>query len=188
MEPLTILAVGGAFLAFREFNKREYGVLTPSRDERYRNAMEYMHDPAQLLAEAKLYAEYGLKTQAKMLKRRAEWRSRSEELKQQHEEIYQKALKSKNIPAILQVADAFQGWTATKKASALHERVRELHEASVIEAAQKAAESTVEPEPEPEPAPAPQPKTQTRRKTNGAAHTEPFTPVTDTPLASGDDT
>jgi arginine utilization protein RocB len=181
MDPITILLVGGGIWAYREFNKRDYGVLTPERDERYRNAMEYIHDPQQLMAEAKLYAEHGLKTQAKLLKRRAEWRSRSEALKQEHEAIYQKALASKNIPAILQVANAFNGWTATKKAQTLLDRVRELQETSVLEATQAAATSAEVEE-------KPQRQTQTRsKKGNGAAHTEPFTGVTDTPLASGNE-
>jgi len=126
MDPLTLLMFGAGALVFREMNRKDYAVLTPSRDERYRNVMEYCHQPELLLEEARLFNEYGLKAQAAMLKRRAEWRSRPPELKKTHEEIYQKALTSDNIPAILEVAFAFEGWTATKKAANLREHVRVL--------------------------------------------------------------
>jgi hypothetical protein len=128
MDPLTIFAVGAGALLFREMNRKDHGVLTPSREERYRNMMEYCYDPAILKEESRLFAEYGLKPQAAMLKRRGEWRSRTDEVKQAHEDVYQRALKSTNIPAILEVADAFEGWTATKKATTLRDRVRILQE------------------------------------------------------------
>jgi len=139
IDPLTIFMVGAGALAFRELNRKDYGILTPARDERYRNAMEHCHNPEVLLAEAKLFADHGLKAQAAMLKRRAEWRSRPEEVRQQHEDIFQKALKSENIQGIVIVANAFEGWTATKKAATLRERVRTLQEATAKEVVQKAA-------------------------------------------------
>lgn len=172
-DPMTLLLIGGSILAYREINKKDYGVLTPSRDERYRNSMEYCHQPELLLEEAKIFHEYGLKAQAAMLKRRAEWRARSPELKQAHEEVYQKALKSKNIPGILEVAAAFEGWTATKKAANLREHIRVLQETAIQDAAQKAAQSvetTVDP-----------------KKSNGATTAEPFTGVIEVPVETRDD-
>jgi hypothetical protein len=159
-------------------NKKDYGVLTPSRDERYRNAMEYCHQPDALIEEARLFTEYGLKAQAAMLKRRAEWRGRPAELKQAHEEVYQKALKSDNIPAILEVAFAFEGWTATKKASALREHVRVIQEKMLAEVAQRAAEAA---EAE-EKAYQASLEAQTVKKTNGAGTAKPFVPVEDTEI------
>jgi hypothetical protein len=140
MDPLTIFVIGGGALLFREMNRKDHGVLTPSREERYQNMIEYCYDPAILNEESKLFAEYGLKVQAKMLKRRAEWRSRTPEVKQAHEDIYQRALKSVNIPAILEVADAFEGWTATKKASILRDRVRILQEEALSASVAKKAD------------------------------------------------
>jgi hypothetical protein len=135
IDPLTLLIVGAGALAFREMNKKDYGVLTAARDERYRIAMSNCHDPQVLLAEAKVFGEYGLKAQAAMLKRRADWRSRPEEVKIKHEEIFQKAMNSANIPAILEVAAAFEGWTATKKASTLREHARVVQEKMFQDAA-----------------------------------------------------
>jgi hypothetical protein len=160
MDPLTLVIIGAGALAFREYNRKDFGILTPSRDERYRSIMEHCYQPDILLQESKLFADYGLKSQAAMLKRRAEWRSRPAEVKQAHEEVYQKALKSVNIPAILEVALAFEGWTATKKAANLRQRVYELQEAIVQKAVEKASESPIEPA---------QPK-----KSNGVSHAKPI--------------
>lgn len=141
IDPLTLFIIGAGAIAFREINKKDYGILTAERDERYRVAMSNCHDPGTLLAEAKLFEEHGLKAQAAMLKRRAEWRARPEEVKKAHEDVFQKAMRSTNIPAILEVAAGFEGWTATNKATALREHVRILQEDML----RKAAESMVQP-------------------------------------------
>ena len=138
VDPFTLLLIGGGALAWKELGKKDFGVLTPSRDERYRKAMEHCYEPELLMQEAKLFQEHGLKAQAAMLKRRAEWRGRPKEVQEGHESIYQKALNSKNIPAILATAEAFEGWTATKKAATLRERVAKLQEEGIQEAAMKA--------------------------------------------------
>jgi hypothetical protein len=135
IDPLTLFLVGAGALAFREMNKKDYGVLTAARDERYRVAMSGCFDPQVLLSESKLFAEHGLKAQAAMLKRRSEWRSRSDDVKKTHEDIFEKAMRSTNIAAILEVAAAFEGWTATKKASALREHARLVQEKMLQDAA-----------------------------------------------------
>ena len=174
MDPLTLLMVGAGALVYREINRKDYGVLTPSRDERYRNVMEYCHEPGLLMDEARLFAEYGLKAQAAMLQRRAEWRGRPPELKAAHEEVYQKALKSTNVPAIYEVAQAFEGWTATKKAANLREHVRVLQETMLQEVNQKASEAV---------------SVIQDKKGNGAGKPEPFTGVIDVHASMvGDDT
>ncbi len=164
IDPLTLFIVGAGALAFREMNKKDYGVLTAARDERYRVAMSSCNDPSVLLAEAKLFADHGLKAQAAMLKRRAEWRSRPEEVKKTHEDIYTKAMQSTNIAAILEVAAAFEGWTATKKASALREHARLIQEKML----QDAAKSLIPPENPPAEAPSPSIPRNTPEPTNGA--------------------
>lgn len=135
IDPLTLLIVGGGAIAWKELSKKDYGELTPSRDERYRQAMEHCHQPELLMQEAKLFDEHGLKAQAAMLRRRAEWRARPQAVQEEHEAIYKKALASKNIAAILATAQAFEGWTATKKASSLREHAQQLQEAAILEAA-----------------------------------------------------
>jgi hypothetical protein len=172
-DPLTLLMVGAGALVFKELNRKDYGVLTPSRDERYRNMMEHCFQPDMLFEEARLFAEYGLNAQSLMLKRRAEWRSRPEDLKKAHEDIFQKALLSSNIPGILEVASAFEGWTATKKAEKLREHVRVLHETSIQEAAQRAAESI---------------NTDSKKSNGKGQSPEPFTGVINTQSETVDDT
>ena len=175
IDPLTLLMVGAGALVYREINRKDYGVLTPSRDERYRNVMEHCFQSDLLLEESRLFNEYGLKAQSAMLKRRAEWRARPEDLKNAHEEVYQKALKSTNIPAILEVAAAFEGWTATKKAANLREHVRVIQETMLQDAAQKAAEAASQ--------------DKDNKGGNGAGKAEPFTGVIDVQaVAAGDDT
>jgi hypothetical protein len=140
-DPLTLLLVGAGALAFREMNKKDYGVLTAARDERYRVVMANCYDPQGLLTEAKLFADHGLAAQAAMLKRRAEWRARPDDVKKAHEDIFQKAMRSTNIPAILQVAASFEGWTATKKASALRQHVQKLQEEMLQQVSKAVAET-----------------------------------------------
>ncbi len=132
-DPMTLLMIGAGAVAFRELNRKDYGILTAERDERYRTAMSECHDPQTLLTEAKLFADHGLKAQAALLKRRAEWRSRPDALKRQHEAIFQRAMKSTNIPAILEVAASFEGWTATQKAGALRAHAQRVQEKALVE-------------------------------------------------------
>lgn len=127
-DPLTLLVVGAGVLVFKEMGRKDYGILTASRDERYRNAMEHCYDANVLLQESKLFNDHGLKAQGAMLKRRAEWRSRTPETRKEHEAIFQKALTSVNIQGILEVAAAFEGWTATKKAAILRQRAQDLQD------------------------------------------------------------
>jgi hypothetical protein len=148
MDPLTVLIIAGSALTYREMNRKDYGILTPSREERYRNAMEFCYDPDLLREEARIFNEYGLKAQAALLTRRAEWRARSTETKKAHDEVYQKALTSTNIEGILRVAQAFEGWTATKKAQALRARAEELRNEGMRETVASAVSSVESAEPE----------------------------------------
>ncbi len=150
-DPMTLLLVGAGAVAFRELNRKDYGILTASRDERYRTAMAECHDPQSLLAESRLFADHGLKAQAAMLKRRAEWRSRPDATKKAHEEVFQKAMRSRNIPAILEVADSFENWTATKKASALREHARLVQEQMLVESLNTSSSSDSQEKPSEQP-------------------------------------
>lgn len=153
IDPLTLFLIGAGALAFREMNKKDYGILTAARDERYRVVMSNCQDPEVLKQEAKLFEDHGLKAQGAMLRRRAEWRSRPDDVKKTHEDIFLKAMHSTNIPAVLEVAAAFEGWTATNKATALREHARKVQE-EMLQAAAVALqpEKPVEqPSPEQEP-------------------------------------
>jgi hypothetical protein len=151
-DPLT---VGGGFLLWQMLKKNSsptFGALTPEREEMFRNALEHLQDPERLNSLAEAFEKEGLKAQGAILRRRAVWRARNTETKAAHEAIFQKALKSENVEAILDVARAFEAMTATNKASQLRERVQMLKNkaampAVVVEttAEEKSAEKPAEP-------------------------------------------
>jgi hypothetical protein len=145
MDPLTIAVGLAVWLAFRKHGESQFGVLTPEREEVYNNALEHLQDPLRLAELAREFQTTGLKIQAAMLRKRAEWRARSEPIKQKHEAIFEKAMQSQNIQAILAVAQAFEDMTATAKALRLREHVRVLQQEMqkhIAKAAQEAKGST----------------------------------------------
>jgi hypothetical protein len=143
LDPTTIGIGVAIWLAFRNQGNSQFGVLTTERDEVYRNALEFLHDPLKLEELANTYQKEGLKVQAAMLRKRAEWRGRSEALRAQHEAIFAKAMQSTNVHGILAVAEAFEKMTATAKAKELRERAKALYEANEAPKAEPAkAEAT----------------------------------------------
>lgn len=160
-DPLTIGVGALVWFAFKKKSGTDFGALTPEREEVYRNAMAHCADGAKLVQLAQAFQQEGLRAEAAMLRRRAEWRGRTEVVRKKHAEVYDKAMASENVPAILAVATAFEDMTATYKASQLRERAQALNEAGL----RKTAEAEVEPRtPEAEPAARAEPK-----KTNGVA-------------------
>jgi hypothetical protein len=146
LDPLT---VGGGILLWKLFQKSTgpgFGAMTPQREEIYKNALEHLQDPAKLKSLAEAFEREGLKAQGAVLRRRADWRSRDENTKKKHEEIFQKALKSKNVAAILEVALAFESMTATLKAKQLRDYADSLKAASatVIDTTAEPAEKPAE--------------------------------------------
>ena len=128
LDPMTIGLGIALWLGFRKQTGTQFGVLTPQREEVYRNALEFLQDPMKLNELAEHYHQEGLKVQAAMLRKRAEWRGRSDQLKAQHEFIFTKAMKSTNIHAILGCAEAFEKMTATVKGKQLRERAKALYD------------------------------------------------------------
>ena len=126
MDPLTIGIGLAVWLAFRKQGESQFGVLTPEREEVYKNALEHLKDPLRLVELAKEFQTTGLKVQASMLRKRAEWRARTDQQRLEHEAVFEKAMQSENAQAILMVAQAFEDMTATIKAMRLRERVKEL--------------------------------------------------------------
>lgn len=146
-DPITVGVLGALFFAFKKQGGTEFGVMTAPRAELYENAMQYIRDPDKLRAVAADFEKEGLKAQAFAMRKRAEWRGRSEETKAEHEKIFQKALASKNVAAILDVAKIFEGMTATVKAAQLRERARSLAEARAepVETTAEAVKTVTEP-------------------------------------------
>jgi hypothetical protein len=128
-------------MAFKKQSSTAFGVLTPEREEVYKNAMEYLQDPVKLRDLAANFEKEGLKAQAHWMRKRAEWRARPDEVKAKHNAIFEKALESENIQAILDVAKIFESLTATIKAAQLRERAKSL---KVLRDEAKTVETTAE--------------------------------------------
>ena len=141
MDPLTIGVGLAVWLMFRKQGESQFGVLTPEREEVYKNALEHLKDPMRLMDLAKEFQTTGLKAQAATLNKRAQWRARTDEQREAHEAIFNKAMNSTNVQAILHVAQAFESMTATVKALRLRDRAKTL----LKEQAEKAAKAAQQP-------------------------------------------
>jgi hypothetical protein len=161
-DPITLGILGLGYLAFRRRTESETGKLTPEREEVFNNAMQHLHDPGRMLNLAKEFEKNGLKAQAHLLRKRAEWRARPEAVKAEHEALYQKALASSKPEGVLMVAQAFENMTATAKAGKLREH------AAALQAPKPAPEAVQTPEPAVTAAP---------KTTNGAAHPSKTTEI-----------
>lgn len=148
-DPLTAGVLLAGWLAFRKQTGNNFGKLTPEREDMYLNAMKHLQDPEKLKILAESFSKEGLTLQAKLLMKRAEWRSRNAEVKERHEVIFQKALLSENPSAVIEVAKAFEGMTATAKAAQLYAHARQLRDKQIPPKAK--AEPKAQPKAEPEP-------------------------------------
>jgi len=126
MDPMTLGIGLLIWQSFRRQSNSEYGVMTPGREEVYRNAMEKLTNPQKLIKIAGIFERYGLAPQANVLKIRAKWHARPQNVRDQHREIFDKAMASTNPIAILKVANVFERMTATVLAAKLRARVDEL--------------------------------------------------------------
>jgi hypothetical protein len=147
-DPLTIGIGTLVYLAFKKQSGTQFGTVTAEREEVFRNAMSYCEDPQKLIALAEAFRKEGLKAYAAVLRKRAEWRSRTEEKRKEHAAIFERAMASDNASAILGIAAAFEELTATVKANQLRKRVQDLNEqalkkqAETQEAKDKAEKAT----------------------------------------------
>jgi hypothetical protein len=126
IDPLTIGIGAAIWFAFKKQTRTHFGVLTPERKEVYANALEFLQDPLRLNKMADEFQGEGLKIEALMLRKRAEWRSRTPEQCKAHDEIFRKGMASTNVHGILEVAKAFESLTATIKAQMLRKHAAEV--------------------------------------------------------------
>lgn len=142
-DPITIGVGILVWLAFKKQGGTQFGAVTPEREELYQNAMAYCADPEKLRLLAREFEKEGLKAYGALLKKRADWRARSVQMRTEHAAIFDRAMKSKNVSAVLQVAAAFEDLTATKKATELRNRAQAINEENL--------KATAAPATEPEP-------------------------------------
>jgi hypothetical protein len=138
VDPLTATIGFLVWMAFRKQQNTQFGVMTPEREEVFANAMQFLTDPERMNKLAEVYQKEGLKFQAFLLRKRAQWRGRPADVRLAHENIFKKAMESENIKAILEVAKAFEEMTATVKAKQLREHAANVHQAEL-----KAAEDAL---------------------------------------------
>ena len=163
-DPVTIGIGTAVWLLFRNQGNTQFGVLTTEREEVYRNALEFLQDPLKLETLATQFQQEGLKVQAAMLRKRAEWRGRTDLVKKQHEHIFAQAMKSENIHGILGVAEAFEKMTATVKASQLRAHAKALYDLNELKA------NAPKSEPETVAAPAEPTVSEVKVKSNGKSN------------------
>lgn len=144
-DPLSIGVGVLVWLAFKKQSGTKFGEVTPEREELYRNAMAHCQDPEKLRKLADIFKKEGLRGQAFLLTKRADWRARTMDVRKKHQEIFDAALKSDNVQAVLGVAAAFDEMTATFKASQLRERAKNLQETNLQKDAKKEATSGDQP-------------------------------------------
>jgi acetyl/propionyl-CoA carboxylase alpha subunit len=137
VDPLSIGVGLLVWLAFRKQTGTQFGAMTPEREELFRNAMAHCADPAKLVALADIFKQEGLKAEAFVLRKRAEWRARSQAKREEHAAIFEKAMKSENVAAILTIAQAFEDMTASFKAQQLRTYVQSLNEKALKAQAEK---------------------------------------------------
>jgi len=143
-DPISIGVGVLVWLAFKKQGGTNFGKMTAEREDLFRNAMAHCADPAKLTFLAEEFKKEGLKAEAYALKKRSEWRGRTEDVRKAHAAIFEKAIKSENALAILSVAAAFEDMTATVKAKQLRDRAQLLNE----QALKKQAEQDAKPPPE----------------------------------------
>lgn len=131
IDPLTATIGFLCWMAFRKQSGTQFGQMTAEREEVFNNAMQFLTDPNRLNNLAEEFQKEGLKVQAFLMHKRAEWRARPPEVQQEHNKIFDKAMKSENIKAILNVAKSFEVMTATIKAKQLREHAKAIHQADV---------------------------------------------------------
>lgn len=140
-DPLTLGVGTLIYLAFKKQSGTKFGAMTPEREELFRNAMAHCADAQKLVKLADIFKQEGLKAEAAVLRKRAEWRGRTEAKRKEHAAVFERAMKSENAQAILAVAMAFEEMTATYKASQLRQRVLDLNEQALRKQGEAEAET-----------------------------------------------
>lgn len=145
-------------MAYRRANSKEEN---PTKEEEamFLNAMEHLTVPEKLRKLAEAFDKKGYKVRAELLRKRADLRGASPEVKAQRKAILEKALKSKDFVTIEKIARKFESLTATGAAKKLREHAKKLREDAV-----KAKEEPIKEEVKEE-----APK---KEEVNGAAHVE----------------
>jgi hypothetical protein len=118
--------VGLLIAAWKKAGQR--GKITEEREQIYLSALSHLTDPLKLNELADSFDKEGLAIQAKMLRKRAEYRDAKPEIKKARRQAYDDGMKSNKPEAIEKLALAFESQSATGAAAALRKRASVLRE------------------------------------------------------------
>lgn len=125
--PIVVVCLGAA--AYHKTSSRKgpgKGVLTPERQHFFEFAIKECKDPEKLRSLAKTYREQGLAMHADMLEKRANLRAIPEDKKKERRAIFKRAMKSTDINAIRNLANAYEREGCTGAAKELRDYAASL--------------------------------------------------------------
>src|SRR5579872_1560188 len=122
---------------YRASNKKG---LSDERKKVYEAALENLTDTAKLRKLADMFDRENLKTEASMLRRRADYRDMPKDKKEAYRAVYEKAMTSEKVTPekLEELALAFERITATGSGRNLRKRAKELRQ-QIVESAKSEA-------------------------------------------------
>lgn len=153
--PIVVVCLGAA--AYHKTSSQKgpgKGVLTPERQHFFEVAIKECKDPEKLRIFAKKYREQGLPMHAEMLEKRANLRAIPNDKKKERRAIFKRAMKSTDINAIRNLANAYEREGCTGAARELREYAASL---PVVAPAEVTPVTPAPPPPPPPSQPEPEP-------------------------------
>jgi hypothetical protein len=125
--PIVVVCLGAAAYHKTTRNKGPgKGVLTPERQHFFESAIKDCKDPEKLRILAKTYREQGLTMHADMLEKRANLRAIPDDKKKERRAIFKRAMKSTDINAVRNLANAYEREGCTGAAKELRDYAASL--------------------------------------------------------------
>jgi len=169
--PAAVLALTGA--AYLKLNAKR---LNPDQERLYQAALVNLRDPAKLRQLAQAFDKEGFREQADMLYKRAHLKDLPKEIIKARNELFHKAMASRNLEIVRKVADAFEQEGATNAAAKLREHILAVESEPKVPETPKPEEVTIIEPPKPEEVtvvPPSEPTTNPDHKTIPAPEPEP---------------
>lgn len=116
--PVVFLSMA-SLAGYKAHTRQKRSAMTPERKRIYEAALQTLKDPEKLRKLADEFETQGLKKEASLLRKRAEIRELPEDLKKARRQAFKAAMASKNQPAVLKLAEAYDAEGATGAAAAL---------------------------------------------------------------------
>jgi hypothetical protein len=124
--PIAVVGLGGLAI----WKSRKHHGMTPARKKIYETALRTLKDPEKLRTLAKAFDKEGLKDEAIMLRKRALLREMPPDIRAKRQEVFSRAMASKNPAKVENVAQAFHKEGAVGAAANLRKYAAGLRKAS----------------------------------------------------------